>query len=114
MAEQLYYDTTQAQWFIAEEEKIKESIEKLNHEIRDRGELNLYDIYAKINEDLPEGMKIRVAPICNHLWLEFDYPNDEEKSDYEPISLDAIESHDVLPMTIVLNFHEPRYRSEDL
>lgn len=114
MAEQLYYDTAQGQWFVAEEEKIKESIEKLNYEIRDRGELNLYDIYAKINEDLPEGMKIGVTPICNHLWLEFDYPNDEEKSDYEPISLDVIESHDVLPMIIVLNFHEPRFRFEDL
>lgn len=106
MAEQLYYDTVQAQWFVAEEEKIKESIEKLNHKIRDRVELNLYDIYAKINEDLPEGMKIGVTPICN-------YPNDEEKSDYEPISLDAIENHDGLPI-IVLNFHEPRYRFEDL
>lgn len=113
MAKQLYYDKVQAQWFVAEEEKIKESIEKLNYEIRDRGELNLYDIYAKINEDLPEDMKIWVTPICNHLWLEFDYPNDEEKSDYEPISLDAIENHDGLPI-IVLNFHEPRYRFEDL
>lgn len=113
MAKQLYYDTVQAQWFAAEEEKIKDSIEKLNYEIRDRVELNLYDIYAKINEDLPEGMKIGVTPICNHLWLEFDDPNDEENSDYEPISLDAIESHDGLPI-IVLNFHEPRYRFEDL
>ena len=43
----------------------------------------------------------------------FDCPNDEEKSDYEPISLDAITSYDGLPI-IVLNFHEPRYRFEDL
>lgn len=113
MAEQLYYDKVQAKWFVAEREKITEVIEKLNYEIRDRGELNLYDIYAKINEDLPEGMKIGVNPICSNLWLEFDCPNDEEKSDYEPISLDAITSYDGLPI-IVLNFHEPRYRFEDL
>ena len=113
MAKQLYYDAAHGQWFVAEKEKFEESIEKLNHEIRDRGELNLHDIYAKINEDLPEDMKIGVTPICNDLWLEYDYPNNEEKSDYEPISLDAIESHDGLPV-IVLNFHEPRYRCEDL
>ncbi|MBL1488713.1 hypothetical protein ELC62_30160, partial [Klebsiella pneumoniae] len=60
MAEQLYYDQVQAKWFVAEREKITEAIEKLNYELRDRGGLNLYDIYAKINEDLPEGMKIGV------------------------------------------------------
>ena len=44
MAEQLYYDKVQAKWFVAEKEKITEAIEKLNYEIRNRGELNLYDI----------------------------------------------------------------------
>lgn len=105
MAEQIYYDQVQAEWFVAEREKITETIEKLNHEIRDRGELNLYDIYAKINIGAP--------PIYRKLWLEFDCPNDEEKSDYEPISLDAIGSYHGLPI-ILLNFHEPRYRFEDL
>ena len=105
MAKQLYYDQVQAKWFVAEREKITEAIKKLNYEIRDRGELNLYDIYAKIN--------IGVAPIYRKLWLEFDRSNDEEKSDYEPILLDAIESYNGLPV-IVLNFHEPRYRFEDL
>jgi len=110
MAEQLYYDAFSAKWFRAEKEKIMESIEKLNYEIRDRGELNLYDIYAKINEDLPEDMKIRVTKTCNDLWLEFDYLKFEENPDYKPITL---KNRDGLPV-IKLEFNEPRYRFEDL
>lgn len=94
-------------------EKFMESIEKLNDEILDRGQLNLYDIYAKINEDLPEGMKIGVAPICNDYCLEFDYLKLEENPDYKPITFDTIKNHDGLSV-IALEFNEPRYRFEDL
>ena len=113
MVEQLYDDTFSGQWFRAEKEKIKESIEKLNYEIRDRGELNLDDIYAKINEDLPEDMKIGVAMICRNYCLEFDYLKFEENPDYKPITLDTIKNRDGLPV-IKLEFNEPRYRFEDL
>lgn len=113
MAEQLYYDAFNAKWFRTEKEKFMESIEKLNDEILDRGQLDLDEIYAKINEDLPEDMKIGVRPIWSDYYLEFDYLKFEENPDYKPIVLDTITYRDGLPV-IVLNFHESRYRFEDL
>lgn len=113
MAEQLYYDAFNGKWFRAEKEKFMESIEKLNDEILDRGQLNLNDIYAKINEDLPEDMKIGAAPICSDYYLEFDYLKFEENPDYKPITFGTIKNHDGLSV-IKLEFNEPRYKLEDL
>ena len=114
MAEQLYYDAFNAKWFKAEKEKFMESIEKLNDEILNRGQLDLDDIYAKINEDLPEGMKIVVDPIWSDYYLEFDYLKFEENPDYKPIIFDTIKNHDGLS-GITLEFIEPTYKKlEDL
>ena len=112
MAEQLYYDAFNAKWFRAEEEKFMESIEKLNKELFNTGHLNLDDIYAKINEDLPEDMKIGVRPIWSDFCLEFDYLKFEENPDYKPITLGTIKNWDGLT-GIKLEFNEPRYKLED-
>lgn len=113
MAEQLYYDAFNAKWFRAEEEKIMESIERLNDEILNRGPLNLDDIYAKINENLPEDMKIGVRPIWSDYYLESDYLKLEENPDYKPITFDTITNCNGVPI-IKLEFIEPRYKLEDL
>ena len=112
MAEQLYYDAFNAKWFRAEKEKFMETIEKLNDEILDRGQLDLDDIYAKINEDLPEDMKIGVRPIWSDYYLEFDYLKFEENPDYKPITFDTIKNCNGLT-GITLEFNEPRYKLED-
>ena len=114
MAEQLYYGAFNAKWFKAEKEKFMESIEKLNDEILDRSQLDLDEIYAKINEDLPEDMKIGVRPIWSDYYLEFDYLKFEENPKYKPIALDTITYRDGLPV-IELKFIEPTYKKlEDL
>lgn len=88
MAEAVFRDEFVGRWFVSEEEKIKERVKKLNKELFDRSRLDLHDIYEEINKDLPEDMKIGRFPICNDLYLDFDYLQLKEDPDYKPIYLE--------------------------
>lgn len=113
MAKTLFYDSITGQSFIGDEERIKEAIEELNKELLDRSRLNMSDIYAEINKDLPEHMQIGRNPICSELCLDFDYKQLEENPNYKPIDMNHTLYHnDVL--TIKLNYDMNSIKLKDV
>lgn len=116
MAEVLIYDTFSGTSVIGEEEKIKEKIEKLNEKLRKRYELNLNDIYEEINKDLPDDMKLGRHPLCDDVYLGFDYIELKRNSDYRPITLECTKINELPLITLRFDMSKCRYKDkyEDL
>lgn len=58
MAEALFIDTFTGGKFLADEEKVRESFEKLNKKLLDNKHISYYEIAEKINKHLPASMKL--------------------------------------------------------
>ena len=116
MAEALIYDTFSGTSVIGEEEKFKEHIKNLNEKLCKRTELSMNDIYEEINKDLPDGMKLGRYPLCNDVYLGFDYIELKHNSDYKPITLECTKIKELPLMTLKFDMSKIKYEDkyEDL
>jgi len=61
MAEALFIDTFTGGKFLADEEKVRESFEKLNKKLLDDKHISYYEVAEEINKYLPAGMKLNTS-----------------------------------------------------